>query len=577
MKSFVTLRWQLILLILVLVLAMIVGAGFFLTRQAQDALISEKNEKIAGLTQQMAFYFNQVMDRLSSDPQYQTGESKERRKMLETELSKFTEIIAQSYPNVFYFYLVSEFGAPLASRPQPGLNWFSISRQYTDLVRNGEVVGQAYAMEDQALIDAQLAQIRNVSLVIMGVVFLIGTLGAVFIGTNLSRGVVRIKNGLNQVERDLSYRLPALSGEMGEIARAVNRLASALEEAKDYTRYVLDNIGTGIVSLDEEGNITVFNPAAEKLLGIKSAEALGQPFQKILIRARVPQAGKMVQLLKEHQGDEQAIVISSSSGEPVELGLTALTLVTSSGRTAGKVLTIEDLSLKRKLEEVIRRSDRLSALGLFTTGIAHEVRNPLASIKGFAQLLLSRKLVSKSGQKYVETIVRETERLDGLLAELLSFARPSPPRLGLRSLGPIIERTLVLIEERAREQGVEIKKELNDTPLVLIDEQKMQQVFWNIFINALQAMPKGGVLIIRLETQGEEVVAAITDSGPGIPAAHWDKIFDPFFTTKDWGSGLGLAISHRIVETLGGRIEFTSDQSKGTTFWVFLPAVKVES
>lgn len=577
MKSFVTLRWQLILLILVLVLAMIVGAGFFLTRQAQDALISEKNEKIAGLTQQMAFYFNQVMDRLSSDPQYQTGESKERRKMLETELSKFTEIIAQSYPNVFYFYLVSEFGAPLASRPQPGLNWFSISRQYTDLVRNGEVVGQAYAMEDQALIDAQLAQIRNVSLVIMGVVFLIGTLGAVFIGTNLSRGVVRIKNGLNQVERDLSYRLPALSGEMGEIARAVNRLASALEEAKDYTRYVLDNIGTGIVSLDEEGNITVFNPAAEKLLGIKSAEALGQPFQKILIRARVPQAGKMVQLLKEHQGDEQAIVISSSSGEPVELGLTALTLVTSSGRTAGKVLTIEDLSLKRKLEEVIRRSDRLSALGLFTTGIAHEVRNPLASIKGFAQLLLSRKLVSKSGQKYVETIVRETERLDGLLAELLSFARPSPPQLGLRSLGPIIERTLVLIEERAREQGVEIKKELNDTPLVLIDEQKMQQVFWNIFINALQAMPKGGVLIIRLETQGEEVVAAITDSGPGIPAAHWDKIFDPFFTTKDWGSGLGLAISHRIVETLGGRIEFTSDQSKGTTFWVFLPAVKVES
>lgn len=577
MKSFVTLRWQLILLILVLVLAMIVGAGFFLTRQAQDALISEKNEKIAGLTQQMAFYFNQVMDRLSSDPQYQTGESKERRKMLETELSKFTEIIAQSYPNVFYFYLVSEFGAPLASRPQPGLNWFSISRQYTDLVRNGEVVGQAYAMEDQALIDAQLAQIRNVSLVIMGVVFLIGTLGAVFIGTNLSRGVVRIKNGLNQVERDLSYRLPALSGEMGEIARAVNRLASALEEAKDYTRYVLDNIGTGIVSLDEEGNITVFNPAAEKLLGIKSAEALGQPFQKILIRARVPQAGKMVQLLKEHQGDEQAIVISSSSGEPVELGLTALTLVTSSGRTAGKVLTIEDLSLKRKLEELIRRSDRLSALGLFTTGIAHEVRNPLASIKGFAQLLLSRKLVSKSGQKYVETIVRETERLDGLLAELLSFARPSPPQLGLRSLGPIIERTLVLIEERAREQGVEIKKELNDTPLVLIDEQKMQQVFWNIFINALQAMPKGGVLIIRLETQGEEVVAAITDSGPGIPAAHWDKIFDPFFTTKDWGSGLGLAISHRIVETLGGRIEFTSDQSKGTTFWVFLPAVKVES
>ncbi len=575
MRSFLTLRWQLILLILILVLAMIMGAGFFLTRQAQDALINEKNEKIAGLTQQMAFYYDQVMDSLSADSKYQSADSKERRKMLEAELNKFAEIIAQSYPNVFYFYLVSEFGAPLASRPQPGLNWFSISRQYTDLVRNGEVVGQAYAMEDQALVEAQLAQIRNVSLVIMGAVFLIGTLGAVLIGTNLSRGVVRIKNGLNRVERDLSYRLPALSGEMGEIARAANRLASALEEAKDYTRYVLENIGTGIVSLDEEGNITVFNPAAEKLLGIKSAEALGQPFQQTLIRACVPQAGKMVQLLKEHSEGEEAIVISSSTGEPVELGLTVFSLITSSGRTAGKVLTIEDLSLKRKLEEIIRRSDRLSALGLFTTGIAHEVRNPLASIKGFAQLLLSRNLVSEPGNKYAQTIVKETERLDGLLAELLSFARPSPPQLGLKHLGPILERTLVLIEERARQQGVEMKKVLADVPPVLIDEQKIQQVFWNILINALQVMPKGGTLSIRLQLERGEVVTAITDSGSGIPTEHRDRIFDPFFTSKDWGSGLGLAISHRIVETLGGRIEFTSDPGRGTTFRVFLPVMKV--
>jgi signal transduction histidine kinase len=268
-------------------------------------------------------------------------------------------------------------------------------------------------------------------------------------------------------------------------------------------------------------------------------------------------------------------VISSSHGEPVELGLTVSNLVTSSGREAGKVLTIEDLSIKRKLEELLRRSDRLSYLGMFTTGIAHELRNPLASIKGYAQLLLEKEL-SPAGDKYTQIIVRETDRLDNLLSQLLTFARPSSPQMSTKDMREILEPMLEMLEEKASKQKVTIRRHIDVTSPVLVDEQKIQQVFWNILLNGLQAMPQGGELEVTLKETSGEVVTSIRDSGPGIPTEQQTQVFDPFFTTKERGSGLGLAISLRIVETLGGRIDFESESGRGTTFWIRLPVAKGE-
>jgi two-component system sensor histidine kinase AtoS len=521
----------------------------------------------------MTLQFQQAYDKLSQQGSFSTGNARTRRSALENELSGYTNILSQAYPNIFYGYYLFEFGAPIAYRPQPGISILTSLAARSDLLDldHGETIGWAYAFEDQTVVQKQLAAIRNFSWQIIGLVLVLGLLGAFWIGTNLSRGVTRIKGRLLAMEHDLSVRVPRLSGEMGQIGQAVNNLAASLEQARDYTRYVLENISTGIVSLDEMGEITVFNPAAERLLGIPMTQAQGKPYSDVLAQAKVPQAGKMVDLLRQHQSGEQTLVLTSMTGEPIELGLSVVNLRTASGKEAGKVMTIEDLSTKRKLEELLRRADRLAALGLFTSGIAHEVRNPLASVKGYAQLLRSRRLLMPEGEKYAEVIVQETERLDQLLSQLLAFARPAPPQVVRLELDGILENTLTLVEPKAQEQGVTIVRQIGSTPTVLVDENKIQQVFWNLFLNAIQAMPEGGTMTVSLRQEKGEVVAAVRDTGVGIPDDVQDKVFDPFFTTKDRGSGLGLAISYRIVETLGGRIEFNSEPGNGTVFTVRLP------
>ncbi|MDI6868562.1 MAG: ATP-binding protein [Coprothermobacterota bacterium] len=577
MKKFLTLRNQLILLIAVLVLAMLVGAAFFLTNQAQKALMEEKIDKVTGITRQMAFYYEEAISRLSSDPQYVSLSQKDQRKMLEQELQKFTSILKEAYPNIFYGYFIGEYGAPIAYKPtpQPGLSWIT-DAQITNLVKDGEIVGYAFAMEDRSVVQAQLSQIRNVSLGMTAALMILGAIGAFLIGTNLSRGVVGIKSGLKKMEYDLSFRLPRYSGEIGEIAEAVNRLGAALEEARDYTRYVLENISTGIISLDEEGKVTVFNPAAEKLLGVKASEALGSGYEGAIMKSSIPQKSKLLSLIKEHKEGEQAVVISALKPEPLELGVSISSLFSSKGTFTGKIITIEDLSIKRKLEELLRRSDRLAALGLFLSGIAHEVRNPLTSIKGFLQLLLSRKLILPEGINAASLVIKETERLNKLLTDLLSFASPAPAKMERKNVLEILERTLTLLEDQIKRQGVEVVKELENLPQVEVDEQKLEQVFYNILLNAVQAMPDGGKLTLKARLFDEEAVISFSDTGPGIPEEHLDKVFDPFFTTKDRGTGLGLAVSHRMMEALGGKIEVQSKKGEGATFVVHLPLFKEE-
>lgn len=578
MKKFLTLRNQLFLLIAILVLTMLIGASFFLTNQAQKALLEEKIDKVTGITQQMAIFYEEVISRLSKDPQFNSLPQKDQRKVLEEELSKFTSILNQAYPNIFYGYFIGEYGAPIAYKttPQPGLSWIT-DAQITNLTRDGEIVGYAFAMEDRSVVQAQLAQIRKVSIWMTVALTVLGAIGAFVLGTNLSRGVVGIKGGLKKMESDLSFKLPKYSGEIGEIAEAVNRLGSALVEARDYTRFVLENISTGIISLNENGEITVFNPAAEKLLGIRASEAVGLTYETAIMKSIIPQKAQILSLIKEHQEGEQAVVISTLKPEPIELGVSISSLLSSEGTLSGKIITIEDLSMRRKLEELLRRSDRLAALGLFLSGIAHEVRNPLTSIKGFLQLLLSRNLILPEGINAANLVIKETDRLNKLLTDLLTFASPAPPKIERKDLREILERSLSLLEEQIKNQGIEVEKEFKDFPLLEIDEQKLEQVFYNILLNGVQAMPHGGKLKIRGRVSAGEVEIAFSDTGPGIPEEHLDKIFDPFFTTKDRGTGLGLAVSHRMVEAMGGKIEVQSIRGGGATFIVHLPLEREEA
>jgi signal transduction histidine kinase len=236
-------------------------------------------------------------------------------------------------------------------------------------------------------------------------------------------------------------------------------------------------------------------------------------------------------------------------------------------------------------EELLRRADRLAALGELSAGMAHEIRNPLGSIKGTAEIFRDALGVDHKLHEFATILVTETDRLDAILTHYLEFARPKEPDPGRAALGPVVSDLAGLLGERARRAGVVLATELPaDLPAVAMPADALRQVLLNLALNAIQAMPGGGRLSIaaragaperlrRPESPGAPAVVhvSVADTGPGIPAEARDRIFDPFFTTKRGGTGLGLAISQRIVQGYRGTIDLKAPAQTGTELLLELP------
>ena len=223
-------------------------------------------------------------------------------------------------------------------------------------------------------------------------------------------------------------------------------------------------------------------------------------------------------------------------------------------------------------EEQLRRADRLSALGKLSAGIAHEVRNPLASIKGTAEIISDKFTPGDKEYEFVEILIKEVNRLDSVVAEFLDFAKPKLPELKLLNINNVILSVLKLTQHQVSGSGVNIKTRLDESlPSVYIDPEQMKQVFLNLIINAVQAMPDGGVLEIGSRRDGLEIVCTFSDTGIGISNEQQKNLFTPFYTSKKNGTGLGLAIVHRILESHKGRITFMTEENKGTCFIISLP------
>jgi signal transduction histidine kinase len=243
------------------------------------------------------------------------------------------------------------------------------------------------------------------------------------------------------------------------------------------------------------------------------------------------------------------------------------------------------------MEEQMKRFDKMAAVGLLAAGMAHEIRNPLASLSGSIQLLKSELLLDQHQQQLMEITMRESERLNALITDFLLFAQPPQTNKMPCEIEQVIEETIELFTHSPSfHEGIRIiRPSLRDHTQVMIDPDQMRQVFWNLLINAGQAMSNGGEIRIVLEkgnevfwgtslpfltqrTGKEWVKISITDSGKGIPSEEKDKIFEPFFTTKEQGTGLGLSIVHKIIENHNGVIKVESEVGKGSTFTIFLPA-----
>jgi two-component system, NtrC family, sensor histidine kinase HydH len=223
-------------------------------------------------------------------------------------------------------------------------------------------------------------------------------------------------------------------------------------------------------------------------------------------------------------------------------------------------------------EEQLRHADRLSALGKLSAGIAHEVRNPLASIKGTAEILSERFKPGDKEYEFVEILIKEVNRLDAVVVGFLDFAKPKPPELKSSKINDVILSVLKLTEHQISRSRINLRTQLEDfLPSVYIDPEQMKQVFLNLIINAIQAMPDGGVLEVESSQNNSKIVCKLSDTGTGISKEQQENLFTPFYTSKSKGTGLGLAIVYRILEGHNGEIKFTTGENKGTSFTISLP------
>lgn len=346
---------------------------------------------------------------------------------------------------------------------------------------------------------------------------------------------------------------------------------TALTEMKNFNDSILQNMSNGLMTIDMEGSIVYFNAAAEAILGYRVQEVQGQ-LVKDIFKGFGTLLSKTLQTGRNLVFHETEVSTKAGINTPVEVSTSLLR--DDADEMVGIILIFADLTERKKMEEQIRRADRLATLGQLAAGIAHEIRNPLAGISGAIQILRDDILGNYPNREILDEIIERINTLNTAISNFLRFARPAPLQLSPTDINEVVQSVLFLISKQAETQGVNIVVECdNSLPIVMADSEQLQQMVLNMALNALQAIGErnGRVLFKTYRVNAlKQVVIKISDTGIGISAEELEQIFDPYFTTKIEGTGLGLSIAQRIIEEHGGSISVESEVGKGTTFKVSL-------
>ena len=379
----------------------------------------------------------------------------------------------------------------------------------------------------------------------------------------------------------------------GAIGRSLHEGRQALDEARAQlnralfdTETILENLSSGLATIDAGGSVRHWNRAASEILGLSAndvqgkhyLEAFGPGFESFAARLRET-------LERGSEGSRYEASVRTSQRRNVPLGLSTSLLLGAAGERRGVIALFQDLSEVKALEERMRRGETLAAIGELSAGIAHEIRNCLNPISGSVEVLQRELKVEGQNARLLDLIIRESERLDNFIRELLEYARERPLKTEtVEASGLVVESIEIARRHPSATAGKRVILERAASPFwVLIDFDQMKQVLTNLLINALEAIDGEGTVSVAVRedrraaaggwgrASGPEVVVVVSDTGAGIAPEDLKRVFEPFFSTKQGGTGLGLAIANRIVERHGGNLEVESRVGAGTTMRLWLP------
>ena len=348
---------------------------------------------------------------------------------------------------------------------------------------------------------------------------------------------------------------------------------------------ILDNIDRAVIAFDSDGRITLFNPAAEALMECSSRQIVGKSYQD-LFKNQETLLYLVKVALKEGRSitDDEGLFLHRSNASPLPVNAYTAPIFAQGGNQNGAVMIIRDLSRIKDLEGTLRRADRLSMLGTLAAGLAHEIKNPLGGIKGAAQLLSMELSKGSPLQDYTQIMIKEAERINFIIEELMDLGSPRQPEIGDVDLTRVMNDIVLLQREAARSRNIHFKLKLDPSiPPVQGDEGLLTRLFLNLIKNAGESITDEGNVVIETRIASNYhmtgpgrrsspmVDIIISDTGCGIDKYEMDRIFTPYFTTKSKGSGLGLAISQKIIEDHNGLLKIESTPQEGTTVTISLP------
>ena len=388
-----------------------------------------------------------------------------------------------------------------------------------------------------------------------------------------------------KIKGDTSFLIHTFHSLMQQLKtkeQELQRLRTEAEERadvfEDYNEYVLKSVSSGVIAFDKENKITTFNQAAEKILDFGGEELLGKSCSEAF-----GEGSGLCQLLdsilqRSEESPRKELEIVKRNSERIWVGISASILKNRKDEAIGAILIFSDITEIKRLQDEIRQKDRLTVLGELAGGIAHEFRNMMGTILGFAKLLSKKIGKNDPKQGMIEAIINELNTMEMVINELLTLGKAQAISQKLVDINKLIRNVLIKSMGEVKEPKPKIDVNIpGGIPEIMADELLIRQAFTNLIQNSVDAMSEGGELKVEGKYHASDgidkmVEITIRDTGAGIPKDKLDKIFLPFFTTKPKGTGLGLALVHKIILSHNGRIEVESEDGKGTTFKVYLPA-----